>query len=52
VKRVVDSIKRDATGESYGGASEVSEDVDDEEMNGRCTKVTGCCILCEVEEKS
>ena len=36
-KRIIDSIKTDATGESYGGASEASEYIDEEEMNARCT---------------
>ena len=37
-KRIVDSIKSDAIGQSHGGSSEVSEDMDEEEMNSRCTK--------------
>ena len=40
-KRIVDSIKAVATGESYGGPSEVSEDIDEEELNVRCTKCNG-----------
>ena len=40
-KRIADSIKTAATGESYGGPSEVSEDMDEEEMNVRCTKCNG-----------
>ena len=39
-KRIVDSIKTATTGESYGGPSEVSEDME-EEMNVRCTKCNG-----------
>ncbi len=37
-KRIADSIK---TGESYAGPGEVSEDMDEEEMNVRCTKCNG-----------
>jgi len=37
-KRNIGPIKTDLTGESYGGPSEVSEEMDEEEMNTRCTK--------------
>ena len=40
-KRIVDSIEVNATGESHRGPSEISEDMDEEEMNTRCTKCNG-----------
>jgi hypothetical protein len=40
-KRVTDSIKTDATGESHGGISAISEEMGEEEMNARCTKCHG-----------
>ena len=40
-KRVVGPIKTDTMGESYGGASEVNDDMDEEEMTVRCTKCNG-----------
>jgi hypothetical protein len=39
-KRIIDSIKVDVTEESNRGANEVSEDMDEEEMNA-CTKCNG-----------
>ena len=40
-RRIVDSIAVNATGESYRGPSEISEDMDEEEMKTRCTQCNG-----------